>query len=553
MHSVNRFFQTIMLLVMLLALPAMGQSVADKQIELTAEEAAWLGSHKDVSVAVSSGWAPVEFLKKDNQFAGIAVDYLQLLETKLPLHFHYVRSTDNTLDNQTEMLSAVANPQSLTQSHYQAIADPYLQMPFVIFVRKETGDVSKLADLAGRKVAVFKYGSAARALAKNNPDIELVGVNLADDALLMLIEGKVDAYIGNLTVISYVAQNLGIGELKIAAKTPYGAEIYMAVDKQHPLLSSILSKALRAISDEERNHITSKWVTVTYEHHTDYRTLLLTVLIAAGVILVISLWGWQLNREVKRRKIIESELVLAKEKAEAANKAKSAFLASMSHELRTPLNAILGFGQLLVRSKELSDLNHGSAEEIVHAGNHLLALINGLLDLSKIESGKLTMEMSVVNIQPVIDQAVVTISTLANERQISLSKHISAVFYVEADKTRLKQVLLNLLSNAIKYNRENGHVDISAEKQADKVIISVADTGRGIADSQFQEVFEPFQRLDAEMSNIEGTGIGLSITKHIINEMGGAIEVESVVGKGSTFRIILSLVETPSEMSEHNG
>jgi signal transduction histidine kinase len=547
MPSLNRVLHLFQYVLILLIADVSVGYCAEKStyisgLQLTTQEHEWLQTHPEISVAVSHGWAPVEFLSEGHEFKGISVDYLKLLEEKLSVKFSFVHSVEDPQKETADMLSAVANPQSLAKSAFSAIEPPYLHMPFVIFVRKETSDIKTLKDLRGKKVAVFKSGAASRLLEKNHPEIQLYRVDIADEALTALTAGKVDAYIGNLAVINYVARNLGVGNIKIVDETPYGSSVHMAIRDDLPELRSIIKKGLKSISDEERNAISRNWVAVTYEHQTDYRLILIILSAATVMTGIFGFWGWKLNKEIQRRKVIEAELTIAKEKSEAGNRAKSQFLANMSHELRTPLNAIMGFGQLLETAPKISPEDKSSAREILKAGNHLLALIDELLDLSKIEAGKISLKLEPVKADHVISECIELITALAVTKNIEVIKQIKANIVVNVDLTRFKQVLLNLLSNAIKYNRDGGSVVIKSNIFDDTYAsFCITDTGNGIPPEFFDEVFEPFERLKAEKSHIEGTGIGLSITKNIVERMNGTIRVESQEGIGSTFEILLPL------------
>ncbi|ACV35888.1 bacteriohemerythrin [Accumulibacter sp.] len=238
-----------------------------------------------------------------------------------------------------------------------------------------------------------------------------------------------------------------------------------------------------------------------------------------------------------------AELSLAKEAAERANRAKSEFLSSMSHELRTPMNAIIGFAQMLEYDGELSADQHDSVHEILKASRHLLDLINEVLDLARIESGRIELSLETTDIAAVVDDCRHLIEPLAAPLAITLSTLVPAGATVHADRTRLKQALLNLLSNAVKYNRERGSIQIDVEQQLTasglRQRICVADTGIGIAPQRLNEVFQPFTRLLAENSEIEGSGIGLTITKRLVELMGGEIAAESEIGVGSRFWIDL--------------
>jgi len=239
------------------------------------------------------------------------------------------------------------------------------------------------------------------------------------------------------------------------------------------------------------------------------------------------------------------------EAAREANRAKSEFLSRMSHELRTPLNAILGFGQLLELDATSEDQRE-SAEQIVKAGRHLLALIDEVLDISRIEAGRLRLTTEVVPVAGAIRQCLSLVGPLVQARKIELrAEGVDHRWSVLADRKRLDQVLLNLVSNAVKYNREHGTVTVTAERPArDRLRLHVIDTGQGIAADKLSLVFTPFERLGAERSAVQGTGLGLAVTKQLVEAMGGSIHVTSVLGEGSTFTVELALADPAAPGSE---
>ncbi len=252
-------------------------------------------------------------------------------------------------------------------------------------------------------------------------------------------------------------------------------------------------------------------------------------------------------RDITERIVMENSLITAKEEAEKASKAKSEFLSNMSHELRTPLNAVLGFAQLLEidPTSPLNQSQKESVKEILKAGNHLLVLINEVLDLAKIESGKLTISIEPVEIAPLMEETTSLMRPLAEKNQIKMTViSIECIQeFVAADRTRLKQVLLNIISNAIKYNRENGEVILNCEKKGGFIRFNVVDKGYGIPDSEFENIFNPFSRLKTTSNLVEGTGIGLSVAKQLVELMHGKIGVESEENVGSHFWIDIPSVE----------
>ena len=257
-----------------------------------------------------------------------------------------------------------------------------------------------------------------------------------------------------------------------------------------------------------------------------------------------------MSRDVTEDLAFEAELLTAVGVAERASLAKSEFLSRMSHELRTPLNSVLGFAQLL-EMDDLSDQQGQAVGHILRAGQHLLNLIDEVLDIARIESGHLDLSVEAVLVLDVLGDAVDLARPLAEERAVRLTVDARSCLpdtYALADRQRLLQVLLNLLSNATKYNTRTGRVDISVARTDDgRVRIAVTDTGPGIRAEDLERVFTPFDRLGAEHSGIEGTGVGLTLSKHLVERMGGEIVVESTVGVGSTFTVFLPLTEVVTE------
>jgi PAS domain S-box-containing protein len=240
--------------------------------------------------------------------------------------------------------------------------------------------------------------------------------------------------------------------------------------------------------------------------------------------------------DVTERRRAQAALIDALSEAERANKAKSQFLSSMSHELRTPLNAVLGFGQLLAQQPLPADQRH-QVGEILRGGRHLLALINDLLDLGRIDAGELEVVCEAVDARAVIDECLGLMEPLAREHGITLEhRHRQGgALSVHADPRRLRQVLLNLLSNAIKYNQPQGMVFVEAEPVVGGVELRVHDTGPGLSEDAQQRLFRPFERLDAGRGPVDGTGIGLALSRDLVQAMGGQIGVVSATGHGSTF------------------
>ncbi len=257
--------------------------------------------------------------------------------------------------------------------------------------------------------------------------------------------------------------------------------------------------------------------------------------------------------DITVRKEMENDLREARAEAERANRAKSAFLAQVSHELRTPLNAIMSFSQLL-QVENLAPGHSALLQDIRYSSDHLMQLISDLLDMQQIELGKVQLEIKPVDVAQLIDGALRMVETATEKNGVQIEDFASEGLWVQGDSRRIQQVLINLLSNAVKYNRENGRVHVVAEQvQGEMLRISVSDTGMGISEANQARLFEPFERLGADKTTVEGLGLGLAITKQIIGLMNGRLGVVSKEGEGSTFWFELPTAEAVSDESAVGG
>ena len=245
--------------------------------------------------------------------------------------------------------------------------------------------------------------------------------------------------------------------------------------------------------------------------------------------------------DVTEREAAEALMLTAKDEAERAVAAKTEFVAHMSHELRTPLTSVIGFAEVLYygMAGPVSDVQRQYLSHIQHSGEHLLSLINDILDLSRIESGTLEMQFQPVSVAELVESSLRLIRNRAERASIKLSARINASLRVRGDERKLRQAMLNLLSNAVKFTPERGRVTVKAVAERDAIEISVTDTGIGISTEDQRRLFRPFSRVGSQSDEHEGTGLGLVITRRMIELHGGSISLKSEIGKGSTFTVRL--------------
>ena len=293
------------------------------------------------------------------------------------------------------------------------------------------------------------------------------------------------------------------------------------------------------------------WLRLAGERAGWYESAFGVTLVALTSIVLFTSAVWLTARTIHRseaaRERAEEERERARAEAEAANLAKSEFLSRMSHELRTPLNSVLGFAQLL-EGEELAPEQRESVVYIRRAGRHLLELINEVVDIARIDTGSLTISVEAVSVAECLEEVISFVVPMAIEREISIDTAgvEECNRYVLADRQRLRQVLLNLLSNAVKYNRDGGSITVTCQEMAGgRLRINVTDTGLGISPTSYPRLFQPFDRLGVEATEIEGAGMGLALSRALVEAMGGEIGVESLPGTGSTFWVALPGARTP--------
>jgi signal transduction histidine kinase/DNA-binding response OmpR family regulator len=521
-----------------------------EKIQLSSEEDAFLRDHPVLRVAFDVDWPPVEFSDKDLGMKGIAVDYLNRMGELLGVEFEpsrprpwkeMLRAVEN---GELDFFSAVSpTPQ---RREWMDFTDSYLSFPIVILTGKEVPYIGSMSDLRNKPVAVVDGYASHDLLLENHPDLTLLPVRDVKEGLMTVSTGKAFAFVGSLATVSHVMSREGMTDLKVSGETPYSFDISMGTRKDNTVLLKILGKALASISLQERNTINSRWTSVTFEHAIDY-SLIWRISFGALIIFALVLyWNRRLQKEIAERK-------RAEEAAEAANQAKSEFLANMSHELRTPLNAILGFAQIMERNPNMSS-EEENLRIIQRSGTHLLTLINQVLDLSKIEAGRITTEEHGFDLFHLLDELENMLSLKVDKKHLTLrfDRTPEVPRHIRTDEVKLRQVLINLLSNAIKFTDEGSvmlrislknHQDpASTEKSKDpgqggKCVIQfeIEDTGPGIEPEEMDHLFEAFGQTATGRVAREGTGLGLVISHKFVQLMGGDMQVTSEVGQGTTF------------------
>lgn len=536
------FFRHLLTLSLLLC--ATVYADVEKQLPLSEIERAWLKEHPVIRVAADIAWPPFEWVDSQQQYQGIAADYLRLVEKKLGIRLvvekdkPWAEVVTAVKEHRLDMFSCVAkNP---LRQQYVNFTKPYLSFPMVIVTTQDVSYIDGINGLKDSNVSVVKDYATHEYMATEHPQIKLLLVATSEEGLEAVSQGKVDAFVDNIATVTNIIQSSGLTNLKISGEMPIRYELGMAVRNDWPLFVDILQKALDTISDEQRRQIHNKWIGVRYEHGVDYGLFWKTLVMFLLIVLFLYIYNRKLSKEIRQRKSAEQAAMLARDEADKANQTKSEFLSVVSHELRTPLTSIKGaLGLLKGGATEKSPEQHAKMLQIAYDNSERLELlVNDILDIEKLLAGKLVFKREQIFIRALLEKAVAANQGYASQYQVSFSvdcKQCDNQFII-ADESRIMQVMSNLLSNAIKYSPTGACVDITAHCTDSKVRISVRDHGEGIPVAFYQHIFSHFSQADSTDTREKGgTGLGLAISREIIERQGGQIGFTSTPGEGASF------------------
>ncbi len=513
-------------------------------IKLTEVEQEWIDKNPSIRLGIDPGWPPFEWFDSNGNYTGLSSGFINVLSKRLGISIIPVRGiTWNNVMTEAkngtiDLIACITK--SPKRSKFLNFTKPYAAYPFVLITRSDFRTISGLKELTKDRVATTKGYVFPEYITSQNPDINLTIFNTPLEGLQALSLGKIDVYAGNLGVLTFLIRTESFTNLKIATlvKGQERNELSMGIPKNKPILYSIIQKGLASISDKERIAIRRKWVNFNIKHPNNWGIFLVwTIPILAISVSIISFFIYT-NRKLANE-ITERKKAVAS--AEKANRTKSEFLANMSHEIRTPMNVILGMSQL-AEDTQLSTLQLNYIEKIKSAANSLLGIINDILDYSKVEAGKMTIENINFELDAMIDSTVELIGLQASEKNLELLTDIDPNIpgNLIGDPLRLSQIINNLMSNAIKFTQK-GSVILRCEKMqqdADKIVIkfSVYDTGIGIKEEARNRLFKPFSQADGSTTRqFGGSGLGLTISKRLCELMGGTIWAENNKGLGAVF------------------
>lgn len=515
--------------------------VKSADIQLTEEELAYLKEKEKITVAVVKTWHPFYCVEnKTNEHNGILPDMLGKMSEYLGIPFTYVfaETYEDALalvhDEEVDILGAYLDSDEDAFEEGLALTKAYTNLNSIIIKNKSV----KYPD-QGMTGGII----AGRTMPK---DISVEHINYYDsinEGLQAVDEGEIDFVYGLSANLDQEMQNHLYSNIVPVSRVNNNTAVSMAMDRPvNKTLLSVLDKAINSISREDMNTIVDKNLismgssSLTLSELV-YANPVAFVVILCGFALIILIGVIMGARSKVKRTVMEGELA----RAEAKSRAKSDFLSKMSHEIRTPMNAIIGLSDLTCMKEEIPDSVSDNLQKIRSSSQYLLSLINDILDMSKIENGKMEIMPAEFSMKDIAGKLMQMIEPQAEQKEIRFIPciHIDTDM-LNGDAVRLRQVLLNLLANAVKFTPDGGTITFSikeTEKQGDKVgyLFEVSDTGVGIEKENQSRIFKSFEQLGNNMAKSEGTGLGLPISSYIVEAMGGRLQLESEPGKGSRF------------------
>lgn len=549
-----------------------------KSISFTKEEIDWIKANPKIKISGDAFWPPYSFYDEKGNYIGIVPDLVNEVFKNNGLNLEYIKTdswsdTINLIKNKKiDLIDAISY--SSSRAEYLNFSNKYIGAEIVIIANnKDDSYVNSFSNITDKNIATVKGYSIIEEIKYDFPQIKSIKEYTTPlEGLKELSNSQIDYFILDIPSFEFYSKKYGLSNLKIVGPSGYNYKYGFGINKENIVLVSILNKLLDSVPIQKKDEIYRKWIKIDYKQKIDYDLIWKILTISIILLSVIFYWNRKLKQEIKEKEKIQKELETernnisslneelkkAKDIAENIAKQKSEFLANMSHEIRTPMNSVIGFTEIL--EKEIKNPLHKEyLDSIKKGGNSLLRIINDILDLSKIEAGKLEIRNESLNPANMF----LEIESIFHSKIIS--KNINFVVdidknipkYIIIDGVRIRQILFNLIGNAIKFTQK-GQIKLKVEniykdniKSKIDLLFSIEDTGIGIDEKNLESIFNAFEQTNNhDVAKYGGTGLGLAICTKLVHMMNGEISVKSEKNKGSIFTVILRDIPVSSMQEE---
>jgi|GEM_PF-2783777 len=536
------------------------------QIDLDPLEKAWLKKNQNISLSSECSYAPIIFEDSTGLPRGLSVDFATEIEKILDVNFTYkccLNLPELLNDIRNKKIELASSLKSTSErKEYMIFSESYVEIPAIIVSFSKIHKDLKIDNLSKYKIGIASESSLYYEITKLYPDNQIITYDSEFDCLRHLFLKDVDVVLTDAASYSSFIKEYEVKKFKVSNIIPFSYNLAFGAPVGSDTLISIINKAIAEIPNERKEEIYSKWMQFDIQKNSLIKRILNIFYIVSSItvliIIFIIVWNRQLNKKVilrtiqlnkelkineeKQNKLTElnTELEIAKNKAEEGDRLKSAFLANLSHEIRTPMNGIIGFANLLKNTTISNENKIKYIDNVTISGNYLISIIEDIIEVSRLETNQVSIHKSVFQINKLVnniwEEFNISLSGNRNIEFVLDEKTKALDYYINTDKTKLKQILMNLISNSIKYTK-SGFIKFGYNLIDDSFIqFYVKDTGIGVKEEQQNLIFDRFRQADTEDQIFQsGSGLGLSISKSYVEILGGKIWIKSEHGKGSTF------------------
>ena len=525
---------------------------------LNTSEKEWLQQQDTLNVAVYPYYPPYQFINKKDSIDGILVDHFHLIENKINYSFqkkYYTSWTQLLKDIKDKKIDVVLEMQKTAEREkHLNFYTKYFETPFVLVTSKEVDSELNFKDFQNKSFAVPKGYSIDDYLKENYPNLEMKYYSDDVTCLQKVQSGEADAYIGGQAFANYLIKSEGLTGLKILSEINHSYIPSIAVHNKNKVLNSIIAKATRNITNEEKQVILDNWLfSVVKPFYKKPKFWIISSILFFSALASIIFIHFYLKFKIKQK---TKELQIAKDNAEESNRIKTNFIQNISHEIRTPMNGIMGFSELLKSDSLTLEERKEYTEIIIDSGKDLITSVDNILEISVLETKQSKIRFTETNLRKLLEKLISEYNdktidknlTIYFENKIPEEKNI-----IVTDKSKLSKILSNLVDNGIKFTN-TGSITIFSYIVEDSIAISIKDTGIGIKQKDQDIIFKSFSQSEKEISkNFGGLGLGLAIAKEYTDLIGGKISFVSKENEGSTFllKIPYTSMQNNAELSNN--